>query len=85
MSETQTLAIPTVGRIVHFYPANPAFEDIPYTRVPKAAIVTASSPDDTRIGLTVFPCGENPVPLFAVPHESSAPRHSPYWAWPEIK
>ncbi|MDL5050619.1 hypothetical protein QQ054_31965 [Oscillatoria amoena NRMC-F 0135] len=85
MTETKTLAIPTVGRIVHFYPPKPEHGDIPYTPVPKAAIVTASSPDDNRIGLTVFPNGEEPFALGTVSHESFATKTEPYWAWPEIK
>jgi hypothetical protein len=74
---SEKLNIPTVGRIVHFFPAG---KDNVLDTV--AAIVTESTPDDSAICITVFPKAEPPVPMFTVLHKSTASKGEAYWDWP---
>jgi hypothetical protein len=64
--------LPTIGRIVHYWPNN--------ATTPTAAIITAVH-SATVVSLTAFPFGVDPVAVNSVP-QSDDEHQGRRWDWP---
>jgi len=89
--DQQEIKLPSVGRIVHYFPVNDKHCQADTATVLPATVVQVFG---SRINLSVTTMNPDGIQVlrYSVPHESTVTRdidgkaaEPGYWAWPEIK